>query len=447
MPVSRRQIVAAIPAAALAASLPRTPARAQDGRKVVTFWFAQANSDGQAALRSNLIDAFNASQDKYTLQLEVKGAAVNNLLKVALLAGNGPDIVQTSGPSYLTSIANAGQLLPLDDLAAKFKWKERFLPALLNTGVYGDKLYALPRDYESMHLFYNKQVFSQNGWKLPTNRAEFEAVADAALAKGITPFSAGNADWKGVNEWLMTVFFNNVAGPDNVHKALGGELPWTAPPFAEAVELSKAWYTKGYFGKNYLSLTNEQSFLQVVNGKAAMAFNGTWSFGTKSYGMSKPDTVMDVAPIPGLSDRVTTPLAHLACGATLSIAKNSQNADGAAAVFEFMLSRKFYENMNRDWPGKWALPVKDLPPDLLQGIGYPLFEKTIVSLHEAFSSGRFGYTTWTFWPNASNSYVTEGIEQVWLNRITTDAFLNRLQTVFAQEFREGKVPPLPPRAA
>src|SRR5712672_2952192 len=178
MPVTRRQIVAAIPAAAVAASLPRARAVAQDGRKVVTFWFAQANSDGQAALRSNLVDAFNASQDKYLLQLEVKGAAINNLLKVALVAGNGPDIVQTSGPAYLTAIAKAGQLLPLDEFDGKFKWKERFLPALLNTGVYDGKLYALPRDYESMHLFYNKDVFKQNGWKLPTNRAEFEQVAD-----------------------------------------------------------------------------------------------------------------------------------------------------------------------------------------------------------------------------------------------------------------------------
>src|SRR5689334_16082785 len=321
MPVTRRQFVAAIPAAAAAASLSRTPAMAQDGRKVITFWFAQANSDGQAALRSNLVDAFNASQDKYLLQLEVKGAAVNNLLKVALLAGNGPDIVQTSGPSYLTGIANAGHLLPLDDFAAKYKWKERFLPTLLNTGVYGDKLYALPRDYESMHMFYNKQVFSQNGWKVPTNRAEFEQVADAALAKGITPFSNGNADWKGVNEWLMTVFFNNVAGPDAVRQALSGELLWTSAPFVEAVELSKAWYNKGYFGKNYFSLTIEQAFLQVVNAKAAMAVGGTWTFGTKSYGMSNPNTAMDVAAFPGLGSAVSGPLFHLACGATLSIAK------------------------------------------------------------------------------------------------------------------------------
>jgi raffinose/stachyose/melibiose transport system substrate-binding protein len=447
MSLSRRQVVAAIPAAALAAGLPQGPALAQDGRKVVTFWFGSANSDGQAALRNDLVEPFNASQDKYLLQTEIKGAAINNLLKIALVAGNGPDIVQTAGPAYLTAIANAGQVLALDDLAEKYKWKERFLPALLNTSVYGGKLYALPRDYESIHLFYNKEVFSQNGWKLPTNRAEFEQVADAALAKGIIPFGAGNADWKGVNEWLVTVFFNNVAGPDNVRKALGGEMPWTAEPFVEAVNLSKAWFNKGYFGKNYFSLTIEQSFLQVVNGKAAMALGGTWSFGTKSYGMSKPDTVMDVAPVPPLSAAVPAPLIHLACGATLSIAKTSQNPEGAAAVFEFMLSRKFYEAMNRDWPGKWALPVKDLPPDMLKGIGYPLFEKTITSLHEGFSKGQYGFTTWTFWPNATNSYLIEGIEQVWLNKITTEAYLGRIQTLFSQESKEGKVPPLPPRTA
>jgi raffinose/stachyose/melibiose transport system substrate-binding protein len=338
-------------------------------------------------------------------------------------------------------------VLPLDDFAATYKWKERFLPSLLNTGVYGGKLYALPRDYESMHLFYNKDVFSQNGWKLPTNRAEFEQVADAALAKGIVPFGAGNADWKGVNEWLMTVFLNNVAGPDNVRKALSGELPWTAPPFVEAVELSKAWYNKGYFGKNYFSLTIEQSFLQVVNGKAAMALSGTWSFGTKSYGMSKPDSVMDVAPIPGLSAAVTRPLLHLACGATLSIAKNSQNPEGAAAVFDFMLTRQFYQDMNRDWPGKWALPVKDLPPDMLKGVAYPLFEKTISDMHEAFGKGQYGFTTWTFWPGATNSYLIEGIEQVWLNRATPEAYLGRIDTLFAQELKEGKVPPLPPRTS
>jgi len=447
MSLSRRQVISAAPTITFGAGLGARPATAQDGRTLVTYWYGAANSTGQAALQTDLVDAFNASQTKYKLQVEVKGAAVNTLLKVALLAGNGPDIVQTAGPTYLTPMATAGQVLALDDFAARYRWKERFLPALLNTSVYGGKLYALPRDYESMHLFYNKEVFRQNGWKLPTNRAEMEQVADAALAKGIVPFGAGNADWKGVNEWLMTVFFNNVAGPDAVRKALIGELPWTAPPFVEAVDLSKAWYQKGYFGKNYFSLTGEQAFAQCVSGKAAMALYGTWAFGYKTFGMDKPDTSMDVVAVPTLGTAFTGSLIQLGCGATLSIAKNSANAEGAAAVFDFMLTQRFYQEMNRDWTGKWTVPVKDLPLSMLQGISYPIFEKTISDLHDSFEAGRYGFTTWTFWPGATNNYLIDGIEQVWLNRGTTEAYLNRLQTLFMQEFKEGKMPPIPPRTA
>jgi len=446
MSFSRRQVVAAIPALALAGGSAR-PASAEDARTTVTYWYAFANSDGQAALQKDLVEAFNASQTKYRLVLDVKGGAVNNLLKVALLSGNGPDIVSTAGPTYLTPIATNGQVLALDDYATRYKWRERFLPALLNTSLYGGKLYALPRDYESMHLFYNKDVFRDNGWKVPTNRVEMEQVADAALAKGLVPFGSGNADWKGVNEWLMTVFVNNVAGPDNVRRALSGELPWTAPPFQQAVELSKAWYQKGYFGKNYFSLTMEQALLQAVNGRAAMAWSGTWAFGTKSYGLNKPDTVMDAVAFPSLSDAFSGPLYQLGCGATLSIAKTSANADGAAAVFDFMLSAGFFENINRDFPGKWTIPVKDLPLEELHGIGSPLFEKTVRDMHDAFLTNHYGFTTWTFWPGATDTYLIEGIEQVWLNRATPEAYLNKLQTVFAQEFKDGKVPPLPPRSA
>jgi raffinose/stachyose/melibiose transport system substrate-binding protein len=72
-----------------------------------------------------------------------------------------------------------------------------------------------------------------------------------------------------------------------------------------------------------------------------------------------------------------------------------------------------------------------------------MFEKTITSMHDTFRAGQYGYATWTFWPGATNSYLIDGIEQVWLNRVTTNAFLGRIQTLFARELKEGKVPPLP----
>ena len=43
------------------------------------------------------------------------------------------------------------------------------------------------------------------------------------------PVAAGNAEWKAATEWHVTVFLNHGAGPDNVYKALSGELRWSDP--------------------------------------------------------------------------------------------------------------------------------------------------------------------------------------------------------------------------
>jgi len=153
MSLSRRQVIAAIPAATLAAALPKSPAIAQDGRKLVTFWFGQANSDGQGRIAARSGRGLQRLAGQVSTSDRDQGCGGEQLLKVALVAGKGPISCKTAGPAYLTAIANAGQVLPLDGFAETYKWKDRFLPALLNTGVYGGKLYALPRDYESMHLF------------------------------------------------------------------------------------------------------------------------------------------------------------------------------------------------------------------------------------------------------------------------------------------------------
>ena len=90
----------------------------------------------------------------------------------------------------------------------------------------------------------------------PTTIAELETLADAMLAKGIVPFGAGNADWRPTNEHYVSIVLNSIAGPDNVYKALTGEIPWTDPsPSSRPIDKLNEWWQKGYFGPNYFSLT------------------------------------------------------------------------------------------------------------------------------------------------------------------------------------------------
>ena len=75
----------------------------------------------------------------------------------------------------------------------------------------------------------------------------------------------------------------------------------------------------------------------------------------------------------------------------------------------------------------------------------PLFATTFTSLSRAVGQGNFGYTTWTFWPPATEDYLIHGIEQVWLGQISTEDYLKKMQEIFAKEMAEGKVPPLAAR--
>ena len=95
------------------------------------------------------------------LTIDFRGSELDKQLRVAMLSGSGPDVVYTAGPSYVAAMAQAGQLLPLDDYAQKLGWNDRILPVFLELGKYNGKLYALPKTYETLGLFYNKTLFDE----------------------------------------------------------------------------------------------------------------------------------------------------------------------------------------------------------------------------------------------------------------------------------------------
>ena len=432
-----------IGAISLAALLLSGAALAQD-KAPVSWWYEQASPANQDNLRSILVDRFNAANPAYDLSIDFRGTELDKQLRIAMLSGSGPDVVYTPGPSYVASMAQAGQLLPLDDYAAKLGWADRILPVFLELGKYDGKLYALPKTYETLGLFYNKKLFDENGWTAPTTIAELETLADAMLAKGLVPFAAGNADWRPTNEHYVSIILNSVAGPDNVYKALKGELPWTAEPFVKAIDTLNGWWQKGYFGPNYFSLTGEQAFAQVATGQAGMAPTGTWNF--QNVGTYFPANNAEPAFVGFPSgEGVPYPIYALGIGSTFSVSASTKNPDGAAAVIDYVFSPQFYGEMNTVWQGEWNTPLRDLSQVKLGDGVAPLYGEAMASLASAVNDDQYGYTTWTFLPPATDTYIVSGIEEVWLGKLTTAQFLENLNTTFQQELGEGKVPAIPAR--
>jgi raffinose/stachyose/melibiose transport system substrate-binding protein len=420
------------------------PARA-DGP--VTLWYQRgANPEQQRILQKDLVEPYNASHPKDPLTLDIRpNASGDKQIRMAVVAGKGPDIVMTPGPSTTLALVQSGHLLPLDEYIKKYHLDQRILRPMLRTGEYQGHNYALPRTFETMVLYYNKTLFDKNGWTPPKTKADLDSLAAAMAAKGITPFSVGNGDWRAANEWHVTVILNHYAGPENIYRALKGEIPWTDPVFVQAINELKDWYQNGWFGKNYFSLTADQQALLLAKGEAGMAPNGTFSFDNMVAAFRQTGQELGIAPLPALREGVPYPLYAVGTGSTMSINKNSANADGAAAFLDYLYSDEFYDRISKDWPGDWNLPLTSINEAKLAKNNSPLFATTFDNFAKAVGEGKYGYTTWTFWPPATEDYLIHGIEQVWLGQISTADYLSKMQDVFAKEMADGKVPPLAAR--
>ena len=71
------------------------------------MWFWGAPPNLQEALQRALVDPFNASQNRYTLEVEYRNT-VDSDVRVSVIAGKGPDLIFTSGPAYIARFAKAG---------------------------------------------------------------------------------------------------------------------------------------------------------------------------------------------------------------------------------------------------------------------------------------------------------------------------------------------------
>ncbi|MGB3306081.1 MAG: extracellular solute-binding protein [Thermomicrobiales bacterium] len=415
-------------------------AAAQDQAKV-TFWLdITGGSDTAQWMIDNTIKEYN---DQGGIQIEATMQANGwTATQTALAGGAGPDIVVTPGPSLSMELGKAGQVMALDDYAAKYGWDKSFTPWAIDLGKVDGKLVALPSEVETLVLYYNQTVFSDNGWTPPTTLDEMMTLAQTIKDAGIVPFAHTNAEWKGANEWFIGEFLNHGAGPDKVYQALKGEIPWTDQAFVDALTLLDTCQKNGWFmgglDRYYTTATADATGAWAY-GDAAMKIEGTWLVNDANTFFEESGMEWDWVPMPSTSGEE---IYDLGIGSTYSINAKSKVADAAA---EFLSSFFSPETQAKQVVGVGLAPAPvDIPGDLLTDLD-PRQARMIERLNEASSGGGYGYTTWTFWPPKSETYIIEEIEKVWAGDITVEDYLKGLQDLFAKELAAGDVPPVPSR--
>jgi len=199
-------------------------------------------------------------------------------LSTALSSGDQPNIIM-GNPGLYPDLVTEGFVMDLTD-------NEAIKALNLPKGDLGDvssggKIYGFPIDFKSWGIFYNKDLFDEHGFTVPTTLTELNELQQKLMDLGIDPYvrSFGDAVYGDI-EMRNTVWTRALdAGDYDVfEKLMKGEAKFTDYPyFAEALQ---NWTARLVAPRtDDMSNTQDMGLEVFAAGGAAMRYDGTWCIG------------------------------------------------------------------------------------------------------------------------------------------------------------------------
>ena len=218
---------------------------------------------------------------------------------------------------------------------------DKIIPGFVNdnstTNPYADgKTYLAPMFYSPCGLFYNKGLFAEKGWEVPTTWDEMWELGDKAKAEGISLFTYPTTGY-------FDAFFYAL-----MYEAGGEEFFYDATHYAEGIWDTDAAKTCFDIVEKLASYTNpitpaqanDQDFTQnqqlVLDNKALFMPNGTWIVSEMAAAPRADGFEWGMTALPAITeggDRYSYTFFE-----QMWIPKGAENIDAAKQFIAFMYS-------------------------------------------------------------------------------------------------------------
>ena len=313
----------------LATTLAATPAPAE-----TTITYQAWGSPAEGKVWADIARAFEAGHPDIKVDIQLADwDSYWEKLRVQIAGGTPPDVFAMSPPLY-PDWQSRGVLLNLQPyLDADPTALEGVYPVTLQAYQTPDGYFGLPRDFQTIVLYYNKDMFDAAALAYPTADWTWQDLRSAAKALTLDKDGDGRTD-----QWGFTA---DGYGPEALIapmiRSYGGDLVDVAarktllgsPEALQALTLIREMFVTDR------SMPNEQQVASFgwdpfLAGVAAMTLSGHWSI--PDYSASPLH--WDIAPIPqGPKGRVTT-----VNSAGFVISKDTKAPDAAFAFVKFATS-------------------------------------------------------------------------------------------------------------
>ncbi len=234
----------------------------------VTITFAFWDTNQEPGMRA-IADAYTALHPNVTIETQVTPwTEYWTKLEAAAMGGEMPDVMWMHA-NQITKYVEAGALLDLNDLNYDYTpYPEGVTSLYLMNGVH----YAIPKDYDTIALAYNKEIFDAAGVAYPDDTWDWAKLREVAIKltdkeKGIYGFGVPNTDQSGYHNFIYQnggfVIKDGVAGYDQAATQ-------------EAVQFYADLYLKDGVSPSQESFTDMNADDQFCAGKLAMLYVGSW---------------------------------------------------------------------------------------------------------------------------------------------------------------------------
>lgn len=194
-------------------------APAADKATEVTFMMWGAPEE--LAVWQAVVDDFHSANPSITVKVDVSDwDSYWTKLNTLIAGGTPPDVFAMDAPLFL-DWQSRGALLNLQPYIDKTPgFLDGFYPQTLTAYKTADGYYGLPRDFQSIVLFYNKDMFDAANLAYPTADWTYDDLLTAAKALTLDKDGDGKTDQFGLwtDTWDMELFWSEAIW------AYGGEI-------------------------------------------------------------------------------------------------------------------------------------------------------------------------------------------------------------------------------
>lgn len=248
---------------------PKTEKKAEKITLKIAMWDAE-----QQPMVQSIIDEYKKNNPNIDVITEVSPwAQYWTKLETSATGGTLQDIYWINAPQFQRYASN-GMILSLDDLvASKTIDPNNYVQSMINTYTFNGKLHAVPKDIDSIALWYNKEIFDKSGLQYPNENwtwNDLEKASETIKEKSNVYGIAFHLPSSQETFW-------------NVIYASGGEVVsadkknsgYNSPKTVEGVQRIRTLIDKGV-APSIGDLAEVSAVDTFSSGKAGMFFGGVW---------------------------------------------------------------------------------------------------------------------------------------------------------------------------